>query len=602
MLDKLVIIGLSSLIVGYGLGLINRYIRQVFYTIFAGIVFVALFLFPDFSFNTTIMVLGFKMHFIFDVMSWFFFLLIWGAGFFIYLFSLSMVKVKSENKFYFLLQTLLVISSFVVISRDMISFYISWELMSLLIVFLAFYKKSSRKAGIQYFAFSLFGAYSLLIGFLLLYKNLGSIDFTFISQNMAQLSYHLQILILSLLSVPFIIKGAVMPGHVWLPELHSKAHSEFSPFLSGIIVKYAFIGFFLLFFVLFKDVIQTPFRIVLAYLAGITMLIGSFSAVFQNSAKRLLAYSTMANVSYSVVAIAVGGNMGFYGGTFHLINHAVFQTLLFLIVAGIVYRTGTDNLNELGGLIKTMPASFIAMLIAIIASAGVPPMNAYVSKWMIYSSLFNSHQYVLMILMLISSTVAFLYLYRLIHGIFLGQIQPKHMKIKELPLPMLVSMGILTLTVLLTGPFAGSVLHIVDKLAVSFGVAQIPFTLTSITMGTSVLQTSFVSLVFVGSFAFMFLLFVVLPGRKRVSQYDNYNSGQVLKPEQKYHYTSNFYKPFYRSVGGWSKIDFFAFYHNLSSFWNRIVGLIKYFYSGDLQYYIILVVIFLITILSIWWF
>jgi len=393
-----------------------------------------------------------------------------------------------------------------------------------------------------------------------------------------------------LLGINFLIKGAILPFYVWAPDLYEKAEDKFSLFLSGVLSKFAVFGIVLLYYKLFSIELNHYVNLIIGYLAVATFVVMSFVAVFQTSAKRLLAYSSVANIGYALAAIMLGGSLGFYGGMFHIINHTIFKGLLFLIVAGVVYRTGTDNLDELGGLIKRMPVSFIGMLIAIIAVAGVPPMNGFVSKWMIYSSLFNSGEFLALILMLVSSTVSFLYVYRLIHGIFLGQIQDKHLKVKELSLPMILPVIILSLGTMFLGAYPGYALKLIDKIAVMFGVQNIPFSLTKVTMHASTLDARFVAFLFMGIFAFTFIFFILLSRSRRVSQYDNYNAGQVLTPEQPYHYTENFYKPFYRTVDSWSKYDFNKFYDTVKGYLNDVVDVLRKIYSGDLQFYLIIII------------
>ncbi len=600
MLNKIILGLLISPIIGLIFGWLSRYIRQWFYVLFSGAVLVLIVKIFNSAFNFSFSLLGFRFKFVFDNISVFFLLLIWGIGFLIYFFSLPQLKKKSDNIYYFLFQSLLIVTSILTLSRDFLGFFFFWELMSLLTFIITVMYKPSRKAAVKYFVFSIFGAYSMLIGILILYGKIGSFDFITISNSMTSLSVGLKIGVFFLISVNFLIKGAVVPFYVWLPDLHGKAEGKFSVFLSSVLLKFSILGMIILYFVLFvNSTISYNVNLVIGYLAAISFLVASFVAVFQSSAKRLLAYSSIANIGYAITAIMLGNSLGFYGGMFHIINHTIFKGLLFLIVAGVVFRTGTDNLDELGGLIKRMPLSFVGMLIAIIAVAGVPPMNGFVSKWMIYSSLFNSGEYLALIFMLVSSTVSFLYVYRLIHGIFLGQIQEKHLKVKELPLSMLLPVIILALGTMFLGSYPGYALKLIDKIAFALGINQIPFTLTKVTMQASTLNARFVASLFMGIFGFTFLLFVILSKSRRVSQYDNYNAGQILTPEQPYHYTENFYRPFQRTVEMWIKYDLNKFYNVLKEYLNDTVDMLRKIYSGDLQFYIIVIIAVLAVLLGI---
>ncbi len=598
MADKIILILLLAPFAGLFLGWINRYIRNIYYTLLSIGALIFLFYVKG-NYNFEFNFLNFKFYFVFDSISFFFLLIIWGISLAIFLFSLPQLKEKSDNIYYFLISFLFSITSFLTLSRDIISFFFLWELMSIITFLITVMNKNSKDAAIKYFSFSLAGAYSMLIGIILLYNKIGVVDFTSIANSISNLSRGSSILIFSLIIINFFIKGAVIPFYVWLPDLHGKAECKFSVFLSSVLLKFSILGIVLLYFYIFKQDIFYAVKITAGYLASITFLVMSFIAVFQKSAKRLLAYSSIANISYAITAILLGGVAGFYGGMFHILNHTIFKGLLFIVVAGVVFRTGTDNLDELGGLIKRMPISFVAMLIAIIAATGVPPMNGFVSKWMIYSSLFNNHAYLAMIFLFISSTVSFLYVYRLIHGIFLGQIQEKHLKIKEVPIFMLIPIIVLTLLTMFLGYFPGYGLNIVKDIALKLNIGVLDYTTHTVTIANSRVDTFFIGALFMSLFIISFIIFIILSKSRRVSQYDNYNAGQVLTPEQKYHYTENFYKPFERTVIYWKIFDFNNLYAKLSEWIEYIFDWLRKIYSGSLQWYITVILLFMIVLFYI---
>ncbi len=142
----------------------------------------------------------------------------------------------------------------------------------------------------------------------------------------------------------------------------------------------------------------------------------------------------------------------------HVFNHATYQAVLFMSVIAVMHRTGTSDLNKLGGLVARMPLSFVAMLIGIIGLAGLPPMNGFVSKWLIYRSLMIEGSPLLFVAAVIGTLGTILSVYKLIHNTFLGQLRLEHEQVDEAPWSMIIPMIILCVIVFVTGYFPGLVL------------------------------------------------------------------------------------------------------------------------------------------------
>ena len=143
----------------------------------------------------------------------------------------------------------------------------------------------------------------------------------------------------------------------------------------------------------------------------------------QHDAKRLLAFHSISQIGYIILGIGVGSILGLTGALFHLLNHAVFKGLLFLCIGSVFYRTGTKDLNELGGLAKKMPVTFIACLIASLSISGMPPLNGFASKWFIYQSLVDSGNSVFLFFLiaaLFGSALTLASFMKLIYSVFLS--------------------------------------------------------------------------------------------------------------------------------------------------------------------------------------
>ena len=154
-------------------------------------------------------------------------------------------------------------------------------------------------------------------------------------------------------------------------------------------------------------------------------------AVFQEDIKYLLAYSSMSQVGYMVLAFALGNHFGWITALYLTLNHFLFKALLFLAVAGLIMRTGTRLMYRMGGLIKRMPVRSFSVLIAIIALSGVPPLSGFGGKWLLYEGLIETGWYLQAGFAFFASGIAFLYLFRLIHSMFLGQLKADHRTVRE---------------------------------------------------------------------------------------------------------------------------------------------------------------------------
>jgi hydrogenase-4 component B len=207
------------------------------------------------------------------------------------------------------------------------------------------------------------------------------------------------------LLVGFGMKAGVYPlGQLWLPDAHSIAPSPVSALLSGVMIKtgvYGLIRTFLFMAPAGGTAFNAPaWGLVVAAIGAATLLIGTVQSMKQSDAKRLLAYSSIGQVGYIVLAVGAVLFLGHagqpalrtlavvaaVGALFHILNHAVFKGLLFLTSGSILYATGTKDLNKLGGLIRLMPVSAVLAGIASLAISGMPPFSGFSSKWSIISS------------------------------------------------------------------------------------------------------------------------------------------------------------------------------------------------------------------------
>jgi len=341
------------------------------------------------------------------------------------------------------------------------------------------------------------------------------------------------------------------------------------------------------------------FPYILSILGAITIIVPSFVAILQDDAKRLLAWSSIAQVGYIILGIGVGTNLGFVGGVFHFFNHAIFKALLFLAVGAVEYRAGTRNLNSLGGLVKKMPVTFIVALIGACGLIGVPLSNGFVSKWLIYKTLIlNMHPF-FAFAALVGTWGTILYSYKLIHNIFLGQLPEKYKDVEEAPVSMRIPTIILAALVVLFGILPGIPLKIINSIGTFFGYRSLGVNIWGISSETGVLNTVniFAAILIAGIVIWIF--FRMGARSKLVLQDDNYAAGAYIAKER-YNYTVSFYDPLSRIFSIFLKKDMVdEFYGRVAQNIKELCSGVRKVYTGYVGNYVMYITLFLATLLVI---
>jgi multicomponent Na+:H+ antiporter subunit D len=226
--------------------------------------------------------------------------------------------------------------------------------------------------------------------------------------------------------------------------------------LSGDVIKVA--GLYVIFRIFFNMFIITyDIALVLTVIGTLSMIVGVFLAIGQWDLKRLLAYSSISQIGYIVLGISLGmmimskggdkslAVLAIFGGLFHLINHAVFKGLLFLNAGAIEYRTGTRDLNQLGGLSEKMPVTSSTSLVASLSISGIPPFNGFFSKLFIIIAAIKAQYYLLGIIAIIASIITLAYFLKFQKSVFYGRKKSENNSIKEVPFAMCFSMILLAI-------------------------------------------------------------------------------------------------------------------------------------------------------------
>jgi formate hydrogenlyase subunit 3/multisubunit Na+/H+ antiporter MnhD subunit len=287
----------------------------------------------------------------------------------------------------------------VVVARNAVLFLVSWEMMSVTAFFLVTFeheKRDVRAAGWIYLVATHLGAAFLLAMFLLLGRQAHSLDFDDFAVAATNLAPAVTGLVFVLALIGFGAKAGFVPLHVWLPEAHPAAPSHVSALMSGVMIKIGIYGVLRTMMLLAKPAAWWGPVLVIIGLAG--GVLGVSLAVFQRDLKRALAYSSIENVGLIMLALGVGvwgitsahptvAILGLAGGLLHIWNHSLMKGLMFLSAGSVLHGTGTKDLERLGGLMKRMPRTGVAMTLGALAIAAVPPLNGFVSEWLIFMAM-----------------------------------------------------------------------------------------------------------------------------------------------------------------------------------------------------------------------
>jgi multicomponent Na+:H+ antiporter subunit D len=334
---------------------------------------------------------------------------------------------ESKIPLYYLLVNILVGSLLgIVFSNDMFNIYVFIEIGNLAScgIVVVKDKKENIKAGLKYLIMSSLGSGLVLMGIAFLYSMTGQLNITYIHESLIKnyIDYPQAVIItLGLFTIGLGVKSALFPLHTWLPDAHSNAPTSSSAILSSLVLK-AYVIFLLkvLYRVMGKEIISsTSILSVLLVLGCLGMIMGSVLAIFQKNLKRIIAYSSVAQIGYIYFAIGLGTDLGFIICIYHIIGHAITKSVLFLCSGSIIAKTGINEIENLKGVGKEMPYTLTLFFIASLSLVGIPILPGFVSKWYLAVESIAVNKLFLLIVILVSSLLnAVYYLPISVNGFF----------------------------------------------------------------------------------------------------------------------------------------------------------------------------------------
>ena len=364
-----------------------------------------------------------------------------------------MEKFTAKWKFYTLFFLMLGGMNGVIVTGDMFNLFVFLEIAAIASYALVAFgtERHELEAAFKYAIMGTVGSLFILLGIAFLYGYTSTLNMADMGAILAQKEIgSLTVMVSVMFLMGFGLKAALVPFHAWLPDAHPSAPAPISAMLSGVLIKS--LGVYALCRIFYNVIgISPAISSILLFLGTLSMVIGGLLAIGQWDFKRLLAYSSISQIGYIILGIGLGTPLGILGGLFHLFNHSIFKSLLFLNSGAVEYATGTRDLQKMGGLNKKMPLTATTSLIGSMSIAGIPPFNGFWSKLLIIIAAVEAGRLGYAFWAVLVSILTLAMYMKVMKYAFFGNLKVNLIKIKEAPILMKLSMASLALICLVGG-------------------------------------------------------------------------------------------------------------------------------------------------------
>ncbi len=391
-------------------------------------------------------------------------LLITFLTFLVAVYSISYTQTKHRIKGYYSYVLLTsAFSSLAVLSDHLLFFIFCWGILGILLYkLIKGYDEESAAAAKK--TMILIGASDtiMIIGIGIVYKINASYS---LSSGMIPTDTGLGAIALFALLIGSFTKAGAFPFHSWVPDFAKKAPASSTALLPASLDK--LLGIYFMFRICTTLFSTTEIiTLILVIIGVVTIISGVMMALMQHNTKQLLGYHAVSQVGYMVLGLGLGSPLGIAGGLFHMLNNTVYKSGLFLVAGNVEDRFGTDNIEHLGGSARIMPLTFLAALIFSLSISGVPPLNGFASKWLIYQAIIDFGQeagvanrlWMLWLgLAVLGSALTLASFIKFLAGVFLGRAKTRVAENYETKTLMMTPMSILAILCIIIGIFATGV-------------------------------------------------------------------------------------------------------------------------------------------------
>ncbi len=407
------------------------------------------------------------IEFVFDPLAAFFLVLITGVGTLVLIYSGPIAAEEIMGKrigFYALSMLLLAGLTGMVVTGDLFNLYVFLEISALAsYALVAIGDPRAPLSAFRYLTLGTVGASFYLMGLAFLFMSTGTLNMAEMAALLPSVNHEPQVVIgVVLILLGAGLKMALFPMHAWLPDAYTNASSPATALIAPIGTKVAV-------YLMIRVLIISGFPSIIAvisWVAAVGIIAGSILAISQSNLKRMLAYSSVANIGYIVLGVTLANPLAFIGAVLHILNHALMKAVLFMSAGGIFSKLGTLNISQLRGLPKKMPFTTTAFLIAVLSMVGIPPTGGFFSKIYLIFGAIEASAWVFVAVILISTVLNFFYFFRVIEFSFFKpatkadpaqEHKSETLKMDEMSMSMLLSTLILAAAIVVVGVYNGGI-------------------------------------------------------------------------------------------------------------------------------------------------
>jgi NADH-quinone oxidoreductase subunit N len=365
-----------------------------------------------------------------------------------------------------------------VLAGDLLTFFIFWEAVTAAAAFLMLYRKNtfSLNATLKYLVMVIIASAFVLLGLSIVYGITGTLNYIALRDAIGGITgadMNLLIIAFIFIAAGYAIEAAIVPFHFWLPDAYTAAPAPSAAFLSSLVDQGSYyILIRILLFIILPPSVGGAFdwTLMLAIMAALTMIVGNIFALIQNNIKRLVAYICVADVGYNLIAITSATQLGLAGNLYFFLIGGLTTALAFMAV-GIINSHGFRTLDDFAGVGKRMPWSSLALVLAGLSFAGVPPLGGFIAKYFVFTAAISVNLTWLAVIGVLTSVLQTAYIFRLVNVMY-GK-QPKDgitTAIKENKY-LLIPVFILAAAIFILGLFPNTVLELFQPI-----MNQLPWT------------------------------------------------------------------------------------------------------------------------------
>ena len=400
-------------------------------------------------------------------------LVVLGLGLWIFVYTLRALdrELKRElTGWYYTLYALLFASMCgMALTNDLFNLFVFMEICAIASCALISIKEAREclEASFKYLILSAMGTGCYLLAIALIYMVTGQLNFNLVREALPEafVLYPNNVLTAAaLIIVAFGTKAALFPLHVWLPDAHASAPSPSSAILSGLVIKiYAFALLNLLYFVFPRSFLEAvPLTEIVLWLAALGVIFGSIFALVQDDLKKMLAYSSIAQIGYVFIGIGLDNRTALVGGLFHLLNHGIMKAMLFMAAGVIAHSTGLRSIRQLDGIGNRLPLTMIAFSVGGASMIGIPGTGGLIGKWFLALGALEAGSIFIVIVIVVSSLINAAYYLPIVVSAFLKPL-PETVTVQPVPRLMLAPMALGSAAVIFFGIFSKPTILLLEK-------------------------------------------------------------------------------------------------------------------------------------------